>query len=412
MKIRKSPIQVFEYDRLTVTDDRFEKRHLDALLKLNELHNFEYFDSIPNGIRFKQYVGIIQVDDLTIEIYPKVDRNEAGAPWKKVLIQMLKACNKLKASTYGDANVNRQHLNLLELYFSIYLNELTGLIKQGLVKQYRKESSNVKSLKGKLLFAKNIYQNFVHQERFFTEHQVYDKDHALHQILCAALDVVEEFTRGTYLYDTCKRVQLDFPEVSEVKITKKLLDGFKLNRKTKQYAKAFDIARLILLNYSPDISSGREKMLALLFDMNKLWEEYVVVKLRESLTDEYSILAQDSKSFWGYNSLKPDIVIENINTGETTIIDTKWKRPGNSSASVEDLRQMYTYNRFWSAAKAVLLYPGNPNDNSFDEFHNESDPIQHYCKMAFVNVLNSDGKLDPNMGENIIRELEIVQLKV
>lgn len=407
MKIRKQPIQVFEYDRLTVTDDGFEKRHLDALLKLNELHNFEYFDSIPNGVRFKQYVGIIQVDDLTIEIYPKVDRDDEDGPWKRVLIQMLKACHKLKASTYGDANVNRQNLNLLELYFSIYLSELSGLIKQGLIKQYRKESSNLNSLKGKLLFSKNINHNIVHQERFYTEHQVYDKDHSLHQILNAALKVVEEFTRGTYLYDSCKRIQLDFPEVSDIRVTKKLLDGFKLNRKTIAYQKAFDIARLILLNYSPDISSGREKMLALLFDMNKLWEEYVVVKLREVMPDDYSIIAQDSKAFWGYNSLQPDIVIKN--SKETFIIDTKWKRPGTSSASVQDLRQMYTYNRFWSAAKAILLYPGDPIDNNFEEFYNQTDPIQHYCKMAFVSVLDSDGKLDHEIGKKILNELEIKQ---
>jgi 5-methylcytosine-specific restriction enzyme subunit McrC len=405
LKIHKKPIQVFEYDRLTVTDSLFEKRHLDALLKLNESHNFEYFDSIPNGIRFKQYVGIIQIDDLTIEIYPKVDRNDEDGPWKKVLIQMLIACRKIKASTYGEANVNKQNLNLLELYFSIYLSELSGLFKQGLIKQYRKESSNISSLKGKLLFEKNINHNIVHQERFYNEHQVYDKDHTLHQILNAALCIVEEFTRATYLHDTCKRIQLDFPEVSEIKISKKLLDGFRLSRKAKPYSKAFDIARLILLNYSPDISSGREKMLAILFDMNKLWEEYVVVKLSEVIPDNYSIIAQDSKAFWGYNSLQPDIVINNGE--ETFILDTKWKRPGNSSASSQDLRQMYTYNRFWNASKAILLYPGDPLPNNFEQFYNEADPIKHYCKMAFVNVLDSEGKLNTDLGLKIINELEI-----
>ena len=68
-------IQVFEHDRLTIGTKHFEKRHLDALLKLNELHNFEYFDSVPNGIKFKQFVGIIQVDNIAIEILPKADKD-------------------------------------------------------------------------------------------------------------------------------------------------------------------------------------------------------------------------------------------------------------------------------------------------------------------------------------------------
>jgi 5-methylcytosine-specific restriction enzyme subunit McrC len=401
-------IQRFEHDRLVVGEESFEKRHLNALLKLNELHDFEYFDSIPNGIKFKQYVGIIQVDNIAIEIFPKADRTGDESTWRDVLIQMLKTCRKLKASTYGDANVNRQNLNLLEIYFSIFLNELSGLIQQGLIKKYRKESSNVNSLKGKILFSKNLNKNLVHKERFFTEHQVYDKDHELHQILNSALIVVEQFTRGMYLFDHCKRVQLDFPDVSEIKITKKLLDDFQITRKTKAYSKAFEIARLILLNYSPDISSGNEKMLALLFDMNKLWEEYVLIKLREELKDDrYEIEGQERKYFWQYNYLQPDIVIKDKILNETLIIDTKWKQPGNSSASINDLRQMYAYNRFWSASNAILLYPGEPRDTDFKEFNNTDDPMKHFCKMAFVNVLNREGELNIALGKEILKEVGI-----
>jgi len=173
-------IQRFEHERLIIGEESFERSHLNTLLKLNEAHDFEYFESIPNGIKFKQYVGIIQVDNLAIEIFPKADKSSNENSWRDVLIQMLKTCRKLQASTYGDANVNRQNLNLLEIYFSIYLNELSGLIQQGLVKKYRKESSNVNALKGKLVFSKNISKNLVHHERFDTEHKVCDKDPDFH----------------------------------------------------------------------------------------------------------------------------------------------------------------------------------------------------------------------------------------
>ncbi len=281
-------------------------------------------------------------------------------------------------------------------------------IKQGLIKKYSLETSNINVLKGKILFSKNITKNLVHKERFYTEHQVYNKDHTLHQILNSALKIVEYFTKGTHIFDQCKRVQLDFPEVSEIKITKKLLDNFEISRKSKSYSKVFEIARLILLNYSPDISTGNEKMLALLFDMNKLWEEYILVKLREELTDpRYEIGAQERKDFWGYNSLQPDIVINDKLKKEILIVDTKWKQPGNSSASIQDLRQMYSYNRFWNASKAVLLYPGEGGGNKFKVFCNKKDPIQHYCKMAFVNVLDHNGKLSELIGKDILEELEI-----
>ena len=71
----KTSITVYEHDRLTTDNASFNHKHLNALLKLNEYHNFDYFDPIPNGVKFKQYVGIIQVDGLSIEILPKADKN-------------------------------------------------------------------------------------------------------------------------------------------------------------------------------------------------------------------------------------------------------------------------------------------------------------------------------------------------
>ncbi|AXT49491.1 restriction endonuclease [Aquimarina sp. BL5] len=401
-------ISVYEHQRLYAGEQGFEKKHLDALLKLNEYHDFSYFDIIANGIKFKQYVGVIQVDGLTIEIHPKADKNDEDSKWKGVLLQMLQACGKLKASSAGAANVNKNHLNLLEVYFELYLSELQQLLHRGLIKQYRKQTANVKALKGKLEFAGHIQRNQIHKERFYTTHQVYDKDHVLHQVLSKALDIVTQFCRGTYLYDYCQRVKLDFPEVKQIQVTSNQLDKIKLNRKTEPYRYALELARLIILNYSPDISSGREKMISLLFDMNKLWEEYVLVMLQKYCREndlDIVVSAQQTKSFINSNYLQPDIVIKKGN--KNYIIDTKWKVPDNNTVSISDLRQVYAYARFWDAEKVMLLYPGNRKSEDFKQFENEKDNPKHQCKLGFVSVLDSNNKLDISIGEKIINQLEI-----
>lgn len=409
-------IQVFEHQRLTTADSRFSVKHLNALLKLNEYHEFTYFEAIPKGIKFNQFVGIIQIDGLSIEILPKADKDDEDLKWQKVLIPMLKACGKLKASSAGAAQVRKQNLNLLEVYFDLFLQEINKLIRQGLVKQYRKETSNVKALKGKLEFAGNIRKNLVHKERFYTTHQVYDQNHLLHQVLKTALDIVAQFCKTSYLNDTCKRIQLNFPEVSSKKITKNVLESIQLSRKTKPYSYALELARLIILNYSPDISSGKEKMLSLLFDMNALWEEYILTKLRKTFEDtEFEVSGQERVSFIASNTLRPDIVIRNKSTDSIYIIDTKWKRPKNT-AQVSDLRQMYTYARFWNAEKVILLYPGEENENKFNEFNTDdysllkgtSEPkeMNHQCKLGFVSVLDEQYNLDENIGHKIKDLLE------
>lgn len=411
-------IQIFEHSFLPIAG-KFEQRHFVALSKLNALHNDEYFDIRHNGIKFKQYVGVVQVDGLTIEILPKIDRYENESKenkqkWQKVLIEMLRVARRLKVQKVEEAHVKKQNIHLLDIYFEWFLNEVHLLIHQGLIKQYYKETSNVKALKGKIEFAGHLSKNLVHKERFYTTHQVYDKDHLLHQILNMALNIVAQMTKGGYLYSKCKTVQLDFPEVQNITVTEKTFEKIPQNRKTAPYNTALKIARLIILNYAPNIYSGSEKMLALLFDMNSLWEEYICVRLKESYPD-LQINAQKTRNFWGTVQLKPDIHLK-IN-GQNFIIDTKWKNIENQNPSPEDLRQIYAYNDYWESRHALLLYPSKQTDAQLKtatyypvRVHSANDLIdkeQHTCSVARLNVFDKLGNLDPNIGIQIMGWLRV-----
>lgn len=405
----RASIDVFEHGRLLIGEQGFEKNHWDAFVKLNTLHNNEYFDILHNGLRFKQYVGVIQVDGLLVNIHPKADKNDADEKWKSVLLEMLKACGKLKAQSTGEAQLKRQQINLLEVYFEYFLNELEQLLRHGLVKCYRTEKSNVKALKGKLDFAGNLRYNFIHHERFYTSHQVYDHNHQLHQVLAYALKIVGHFSRTSFLNDKCKRIQLGFPEVNAIKPSIQLLENIKIDRKTAPYEKALELAKLIILNYSPDINQGKQKMISILFDMNVLWEEFVLKTLQnyanQHSNQNWKVTGQESKQFYGrYRSIRPDIVLDQ--DGTKYVIDTKWKRPFNNTASIEDLRQMYTYARFWNANKVMLLYPGEPYDSGYLPYPNSLDLFDqrtehHRCKIGMVNVLD-EGKLSKRLAEDVL----------
>ena len=415
MKSNKS-IQVFEHQTLKIGEHGFTSGHLDLLLKLNDAHGGCYFSPTYKGLKFNQYVGVLQVKGLTIEIHPKADKNDSGEKWKGILIPMLKSCGKLNVRDAGNASLKKQRLNLLEIYFEKYLNELSELLYKGLIKQYRKETANVTALKGKLEFAGNIRKNLVHKERFYTTHQVYDADHLLHQILYKALKIVGKLSKGSYVYDFVKRVEFQFPEISSKKITSKELVTIKLNRKSAPYKEALDLAKLIILNYSPDLKGGNQEMIALLFDMNNLWETFVLKQLQRyaDTKDNIKVYGQESKKFIANHTLRPDVRIR-IND-EDYIIDTKWKLPYDRKASVQDLRQMYTYCRFWNAEKALLLYPGDYAENKFKSYltddyskheNDEASYIDHQCKMGFVSVLDACGRLDEFIGAAIVDLLHV-----
>lgn len=415
MNQQRNKIQVFEHEILHVGGNyngvSFDRHHYDALFKLNEQHNDKYFRTLPKGICFRQYVGVIQVERLTIEVLPKIDRSTGNKnDWQGVLIDMLRIAKKTKVRNKENAHVERQSRHLLDIYFEWYLNEINILIHRGLIKQYYRETGNVKALKGKLEFAGHLSKNFVHKERFYTTHQVYGTDHIIHQILAKALTIVSRFSKGTYIYSLCKTVQASFPEVEDLQINEATFTKLKESRKTAPYHTALEIAKFIILQYAPNVKSGNENMLALLFDMNMLWEQYILAKLQSTaLGKEIVVHGQREKAFWSGIAIRPDIVIEkkdNDNKFRHFIIDTKWKNVSGGKPSTDDLRQMYVYNDYWSSTDAMLLYPAvNSNFKGFTPFNIFGNKTEHHsCGIAELSIFSPEtNKLNENIGDEILQ---------
>ncbi len=383
----KKFIQVFEYQKLRYDDSGiFRKHHFDAMVKFNELHQNKYFTIIHKGIRFGSYVGVIQIGGLTIEILPKADNNEKADKnlWQNVLLNMLKVCKHIQVESISETQLKKRYQSILDVYFELYLNEVERLVKKGLIKKYRKNQSNQNSLKGKLLFAQNIQQNLVHKEHFYCEHQVYDKNHLLHQILLKGLLVLKTFVNDS-LKDKLNRLLCEFQDFENINIQKKHFDKIIIDRKNYDYQKAIDIAKIIILNYSPSLNYGNDNLLTLLFDMNALWEEYIFRILQKHKTDEIEVSFQNSDKFWENKRIRPDIVLKT--EYETFVIDTKWKIIEANNPSDIDLKQMFVYNLHWKAEKTLLLYPKtNQIDSNFGTFH--FDNLGKKCKLGFVDITN------------------------
>lgn len=367
-----------------------------------------FFELIPYGVRFKQYVGAIQIGKTTIEVLPKVGKSGNEDTWQKVLLDMLKICHLLTAKQTGDAHLKLKSNSILDLYFEMYILELENLLHKGLIKKYKPNSGQQKALKGALQFSKHLSKNIVHKERFYLNYTKYTKNHLLHQILFEALKVVSHISSNPMLKDRIGRIQLLFPEVTSLKTNKNHFTKIANSRKHKPYEKAISIAELILLNYRPDIKSGNRDLLALMFDMNMLWEEYVFRLLKKIHSKEYRILSQQKKLFWHKNQkIKPDIVMVEKSSNQTFVIDTKWKVLQKNRPSDDDLKQMYVYNHHWSAYKSILLYPKSKLQQSVEG--NFALPMQnqtHTCQLLYVDVLENN-QLNKNITNQVIEALEI-----
>jgi len=334
----------------------------------------------------------LQVGNTIIEVLPKADNNpftdEEKKKWQNILIDMLRAVKAFDIHAPSSSMLKLKPNTILDLYFELFINEVEYLLHNGLVKQYRKKEGNVNALKGTLQFGKHIQQNIAHQERFYVKHTIYDQDHLIHFILYKAIFLLKQINTNSALHSRIGALILNFPEMPEVKITEKTFDKLVFNRKTAIYKKAIEIAKLILLQYHPDLSKGRNDVLALMFDMNKLWEKFVYVSLRKEIDPSITIVDQNSMNFWksisgSTSRIRPDIVI-NKNKMDCVVLDTKWKNLYDYNPSPDDLRQIYVYHKYYKAKRVALVYPGL-NNKKEDGIYLEED-VNNECSVISLAV--------------------------
>lgn len=393
-------ITVFEHQAIKVGQEfeqkngedavkvKFAEKHLELLERFrgdSDEEVFPYYSLIHNGVKFKHYVGVLNVGGLQIEVLPKTDADSEDAnKWRPRLLYMLRTVYRLQAKTPSNANQALKDSPVLDVFLQRFLDEVEALLHVGLIKTYRKETANRNALKGKIVWSKQVTKNVVHKERFFVNYTTYDRNHIMNRIIYKTLQVIPEVTRNSYIASRSKTLAFEFPELLDINVTDATFATMHFDRKSDGYRDAMQIAKLILLNYMPDMVHHRNNVLALMFDMNRLWEEYVYVMLRRKLTN-YNVSAQKVKLFWEHKTIRPDIVISDNQSKTTLVIDTKWKCPKEKAPSDADLKQMYVYHKYWDAPKTVLLYPAiGEMDDISGRFKNRTAEENLQCYMQFV----------------------------
>jgi len=391
-------IQIFEHQTLKVEAEKnFNALHFDALKNYGYRTKEKYYSVGHQRIKFSNFVGVIQVKNLTIEILPKADNNdnnqESKNKWHNALISMLQECKLIKLNSITNAKLKLKSATILDLYYEAFITENEKIARQGLLKSYRNISENINKVKGRINFTQHTIKNYLHKERSYVEHKTYDRNNKLNQILLKALMTLERLSNNSNYLIRIKKILLDFEDVQEKNITLSWFDNIHYNRNTDRYRYAIALAKLILLKYSPDLKGGRENVLAILFDMNTLYENYIYRKLKVLQLDSKNpikeVHGQSRKPFWETRGIRPDIFLKT--KSNNFVIDTKWKILKTTTPPDDDLKQMFVYNLHYDSDLSILLFPKTTLvTNKKKPFRNDEYKNKN-CQVAFVNLFDDDG---------------------
>jgi 5-methylcytosine-specific restriction enzyme subunit McrC len=410
-------IIVYEHSKLHIGEQGFEDHHFLALVKFNDLHGQKYFEIGYKKIVFTSYIGVIQIGDRLIEILPNADHiaksdgeGKVKGKWQSALLNMLRVAGHIKLNPTKQASQQLRRSMLFDIYINCFLQEVEQLIHAGLVKKYSLIRHNGTVLRGRLLIEKQMQYNLIHKERFFTEHFIYDMNNCFNAVLKRALEIIKIVAINSSIRADAAKHLLFFEHIDSWKGAKPSLDKLVTDRKTKAYDHPIALAKMIILNYNPGMTAGSKSVLAILFDMNRLFERFIYCMLKRGTSsfheNSLTVTWQAPIGLWNGRNIFADILLEYKQEGEATkiIVDAKWKM-GANIPSIEDLKQMFTYNMQFGARKAFLLYPHT--DQASQESIQYANSLlaphaTHSCGLYFANIFTEEGEIDTLFAESAL----------
>ena len=376
-------IPLFEHKRLSFSEisqkdisDRFLYdndfvSNIERFLERNALEDALSFDR--THIKSSHYVGVIKYKNIQFEILPKLlgkadDRDDIRKQILKNLLYMLSYTKQLDIKDNEVANITSCPNPFIETLIRVFADRLFDALKRFVPKNYEVCEENTSAFKGKLKIAENLRYNLANKARFFCEFDSFTEDTALNQLFLYVATRLQSVSQNAYNKKILKFIINVYSDISFKCFTEHDLKRIRLNRSQQVFAQPFNLAKMFLEHSSVDMSKHQFDNIALIWDMNILFEEFVFEFLkrnRESL-DIYDVKYQkghrllkskDNQHYYANTFVDMFVIKEKGQSG--IVLDTKYKVKSANLGDFDnaDIFQVVTYCKLHDSNNAVLLYP-------------------------------------------------------
>lgn len=326
--------------------------------------------------KVQNFVGVIRTGSgQQIEVLPKLARLDEPDQSRTLLVRMLMT---LKGSPFNEAvsaDLDKHRMPLFELLLRYYIDQVAYLVRRGIAQSYVERQSNLSQLRGKLLIMENIRHNSSNAARFFCEYEEFLPDRPINRLIKSGLVIVARLSRLPRTQQLCRELLDWFENVALPRDWRLFEKQIRWDRNVSHYRKAMPVCRMLHERLNPLTRSGNNRALAMLFPMERVFEDYVEHCLRRQFRD-HRILAQSSSRYLVDEhrgkpmfQLRPDFVLESER--RTVVADAKWKlldqddKANKYGINQADMYQVFAYANKISSDPATqevwLIYPAHAN---------------------------------------------------
>ena len=313
-------------------------------------------------------VGSVQTDDLVLIIRPKL-------PISRFLFMVSYAIDP-QAWTQTPF-VYEEQRSVVEAVIPGFLSHLRRAVGRGVLQGYRTEEDTLQTVRGRVRFADQIRRHYgrcVPAEVTFDD---FTADIDENRILKAALRRLRGLRiRSPENRQGLRRYNAALSFVADVEYPAQGGPSITYTRLNEHYRPAVELAQLILRSTSFEFLHGHVSGTAALFDMNKVFENFVVAALRDALQVSERAFVQGAKGKTlrldqaNRVTLKPDISW--WHEGVCRFIgDIKYKAVTVTGIKHVDLYQLLAYTTATQLRDGVLIYA-----------RGEAEPVTHVIPFA------------------------------
>lgn len=404
------PVPLFEHQRVNFSEVFPEKiankffnnnefvSSIERFLEKNALDNVLSFDR--KHLKSSHYVGVIKCKNIQFEILPKLlsqcqDRDKI----LKNLLYMLSYTKQLDIKDHEVANLTSCQNPFIEALIRVFAERLFDALKRLVPKNYETFDKNTITFKGKLKVAEDIRYNPVNKSKFFCEFDSFTEDNLLNQLFLYVATRLQFISQDQHNKKILKFIINTYSSISFRCFNFHELKRIHLNRSQLAFKQPLELARMFLEHSSVDMSKNKFDNIALIWDMNVLFEEFIFEFLkrnREALDicdvkyqkGRRLLKSKDNQHYYANTFI--DMLITTKNNPSGIILDTKYKLKSDNYGDFDnaDIFQVVTYCRLHNSNDAVLLYPST-NDSVQDHTYtlntdSVTDTVQ--IKTAQINM--------------------------
>lgn len=410
--------QIKEYSELNENElDSCNLDKLQAYLKCQKLDST--LKVTRHGIKTKSWVGVIKYKNLHLEILPKLISADANNDGKiseversiilKNLIYMLSYTKNLDIKTNDNAELATEKNPFIEILIREFATSLFEALKRLTPKRYVREEENLNYLKGKIKFSENIRYNCTNQAKFYCEYDEFSENNLLNQLFLFVSTCLYNISNNSYNKKTLKFIINYYSDISFVRFDKFKVRKIKLTRNQELFKKSFNLAKMFVEQTSVDLSKNKFENITLVWDMNKLFEEFIFELIKRKIPECKAIAQKPKRLLKRENVTRRDTRIDILIQNPQVIIDTKYKKFTNfDDISSADIYQVTTYCLLHNYKRALLLYPQyDKKAPDIYDYQLNCAENNYHIDFCTVNLKNNDLK-DKEVQNSIIGKIKSI----